>query len=363
MQIAFYAPLKSPDHPVPSGDRLMGRQLHAALVAGGAEVTLASRLRSYLSNPDDHSAAEGVADAADAEVARLAAAWDRSAPPQLWVSYHPYYKSPDLIGPPLCRRFSLPYVTIESSWSGRRNVGIWTQAQRMVLDGLGQAALNICLTRRDRDGILAAEPAAVTAMLAPFIDPAPFLAHPPTPERGRLVTVAMMRAGDKADSYRFLAQALTMLDDLPWRLSIIGDGPVRRQVETEMKDFATRIDWLGLLPSSEIAKVLARAQVYVWPGCGEAYGLAYLEAQAAGVPVLACATAGVPEVVADGVTGLLTPAGDVPAFAAALRGLLTDPKRCEDLARQSRPHAEAHHSHTAATKRLAALLAPLVEKP
>jgi glycosyltransferase involved in cell wall biosynthesis len=360
-QIAFYAPLKSPDHPVPSGDRLMARQLCTALSAGGAEVVLASSLRSYLPDPADQTAADQMAVAAEAEVARLAADWDRSAPPRLWLCYHPYYKSPDLIGPPLCRRFGLPYVTIESSWSARRNSGIWAETQGKVLDGLHQAALNICLTRRDQAGIAAAAPDAATALLAPFIDPAPFLALEPTPDPGRLVTVAMMRPGDKVASYRFLAQALALVDDLPWRLSVIGDGPARPQVEADLGPYAARIDWLGALPQTDIAKALAHAQIYVWPGCGEAYGLAYLEAQAAGLPVLACATAGVPEVVANGETGLLTPAGDVPAYAAALRRLLTDASLCKALAVKTRPHILARHSLTAATQRLATLLAPLLE--
>ena len=65
--------------------------------------------------------------------------------------------------------------------------------------------------------------------------------------------------------------------------------------------------------------------LYVWPGCGEAYGLAYLEAQAAGLPVVAQDIAGVPDVVRDGETGVLTPAGDAAAFADAIATLA---RRC-----------------------------------
>jgi len=53
MKIAFYAPLKSPDHPVPSGDRLMARMLIAALRIGGHEVAIASDLRSFMAKPSD----------------------------------------------------------------------------------------------------------------------------------------------------------------------------------------------------------------------------------------------------------------------------------------------------------------------
>ena len=66
------------------------------------------------------------------------------------------------------------------------------------------------------------------------------------------------------------------------------------------------------------------SDIFVWPGHGEAYGLAYLEAQAAGLPVVAQATHGVPSVVVGGETGILTPAGDVAAYRAAIAELIAD---------------------------------------
>ncbi len=53
MRIAFYAPLKAPDHPVPSGDRTIARLLIAALKRGGAKVEVASRIRARISEPDE----------------------------------------------------------------------------------------------------------------------------------------------------------------------------------------------------------------------------------------------------------------------------------------------------------------------
>ena len=138
----------------------------------------------------------------------------------------------------------------------------------------------------------------------------------------------MMRPGDKLDSYRLLARALERLADLPWTLSIIGDGPCRAEVMAEFSDIsAKRIDWLGQIEPAAVQPVLSGADIYVWPGCGEAFGLAYLEAQAAGLPVVAQNTAGVPEVVIAGRTGLLTPPNDSAAFADAIRFLLTHASR------------------------------------
>ena len=77
--------------------------------------------------------------------------------------------------------------------------------------------------------------------------------------------------------------------------------------------------------SAELAGVYAAADLYVWPACNEAYGMALLEAQAAGVPVVAGREGGVADVVADGATGLLVEPRSPTAFAAAVRSLLARP--------------------------------------
>ena len=74
----------------------------------------------------------------------------------------------------------------------------------------------------------------------------------------------------------------------------------------------------GAVPHAELPAIYASADLYLWPAINEAYGMAFLEAQAAGLPVVAGRTGGVPAVVADGVTGVLTPIGDAAAFAAAI---------------------------------------------
>jgi len=324
MKIAFYSPLKSPNHPVPSGDRLMARLLIEALTRAGHVVEIASELRTFSGDPEGRARAP-IEAAAAAEIERLGAAWQAGGAPDVWFCYHPYYKAPDLIGPVLARRFGLAYVTAEASYSGRRNQGIWANDQTRLIEAVQGAALNLCFTRRDRDGLAAAAPEGRYTLLQPFIDPSAFLAGDRRPQPGRLAAVAMMRAGDKMESYRMLAAALARLQHLPWSLSVVGDGPLREEVSALFAPLTPqRIVWHGQRSGPEIADILRQSALYVWPGTGEAYGLAYLEAQAAGLPVVAQAVAGVPEVVRDGVTGLLTPAGDVAAYAAAVERLLTD---------------------------------------
>ena len=100
MRIAFYAPLKWPGHPVPSGDRLLARMFVAALEAAGHEVLLASRLRTYEGRGDAARQAR-IAAVGAAFARRLIRRWQRpdAGAPDLWFTYHVYHKAPDHLGP------------------------------------------------------------------------------------------------------------------------------------------------------------------------------------------------------------------------------------------------------------------------
>ncbi|WP_199178582.1 glycosyltransferase family 4 protein [Acidimangrovimonas sediminis] len=335
----------------------MARQLVAALEGKGHRVREMSTLRAF-SRDNYADALDHLHTLAGAEVARLTEAWRQTAPPRLWLTYHPYYKAPDLIGPVLCRRFGLPYVTVETSHSPRRDGQGWAGWQAEVLAGIDLAAVNICLTGRDRQGILAARPGARVAELPPFLDPGPFALVQARPGDSRtLAVVAMMRPGDKLESYRRLAAALSGLTG-DWRLAIVGDGPERAAVDALFAGIPLpRIEWCGQLPPEAVARVLSRAALLVWPGCGEAYGLAYLEAQCAGLPVVAEATAGVPDVVAEGRTGLLVPEGDTAALTAALARLLDDPALRDRMGAAARDFVLGERSAARAGERLDAILA------
>ena len=125
MTLAFFAPLKAPDHPVPSGDRTMARALIAALCHAGYDVQVASDLRIY-DSVGDSAVQDALMGDADAEVARIlesaeAKTW------RCWVTYHNYYKGPDLIGPAVCRTLGIPYVQVESTRARKRLTGPWAR--------------------------------------------------------------------------------------------------------------------------------------------------------------------------------------------------------------------------------------------
>ncbi len=270
--------------------------------------------------------------AAQCEADRLIAMWERSSawPPDVWFAYHPYYKAPDLIGSRVAARYGMITVTAEASHAEKRATGPWARWHTANEACIRAAALHVCFTSRDAEGLDGLVDPNRIAMLPPFLDPGPFggvTRRASRADRVALVTVAMMRPGDKFRSYAFLAEALARLPhSLPWHLTIIGDGPERPGVERLFGEIpAGRLTWAGERKRDEVASLFASADLYVWPGFGEAYGIAYLEAQAAGLPVLAMNCGGIASVVNNGTTGFLVPEGDGPAYAQALSRLIADP--------------------------------------
>ncbi len=361
--IAFYAPLKPPHHPIPSGDRKMARQLVAALEAGGHRVEVISALRMY--RPIAHES--NVFEMARQEAQSIIAAWERQGarPADLWFSYHPYYKAPDVIGPIVSRHFGIPYVTAEASHAGKRDRDEWRRSQAVVADALRLASLNLCFTADDAEGIERIAGAGRVAMLVPFIETTP--AGPVAARRMhtplRLVTVAMMRPGVKVRSYRFLAAALARLDGLDWRLRVAGDGPAMAQVQAAFCGFDEgRVEFAGELAHEAVAALIDDSDLFVWPGFGEAYGLSYLEAQAAGLPAVGLDTHGVPSVIRHGETGLLVREAAPEAYAAAIARIARDPALYERLSTAARRFVAEERSLAAAAKVLARHLAPLMAR-
>ena len=135
----------------------------------------------------------------------------------------------------------------------------------------------------------------------------------------------MMRAADKLDSYRLLAEALAGVS-APWRLVVVGDGPDRAAVEAALGRLPPeRVALAGAIEPEALPALYLGADLFVFPGLGEALGLVYLEAAAARLPVIACAGPGPAAMVAPGASVLTE--RTAPAFGAAVAALLADPSR------------------------------------
>lgn len=329
----------------------MARQLIKALQLAGHEVDLMSRFKCRLKSPGGLAATKAQA---EAEVEAIAGEWQRSGVPDLVVVYHVYYKSPDLIGAALAQRFGVPYVTVEASYAGKRDKDEWSQAQAVSSTAIRQAQLNICLTPRDAEGIARLVPRRRVAMLAPFVDLDGFDQVTYREVHGgpvELITVAMMSKGNKINSFNMLAKSLKHLSQANWRLTIVGDGPVRDDVEA-LFDGMVNVRFAGQMDRSAVVGYLSHSDVFVWPGYREAFGLAYLEAQAMGLPVAAMRSGGVASVVEDGRTGILVDEGDEVALANALDRLIADEGMRRSLGRQARAFVHGERSLVNAARQL-----------
>jgi len=127
---------------------------------------------------------------------------------------------------------------------------------------------------------------------------------------------------------------------------IAGDGSLREELRQTARALHAPVTFAGALERRDVASAFAAADVVVVPSvidrAGNVDGLpnTLLEALACGRPVVASAVAGIPDVVEDGVNGLLVQAGDPAALAGALRRLISDPETRTSLGRAARQSAE-----------------------
>jgi N-acetyl-alpha-D-glucosaminyl L-malate synthase BshA len=126
----------------------------------------------------------------------------------------------------------------------------------------------------------------------------------------------------------------------PAQLVLVGDGPDRSTAEFLAHDFGIheRVHFLG--KQDRVNELLALADLLLMPSEMESFGLAALEAMACKVPSIATHVGGVPELIEDGVTGLLFDVGDVDAMAAGASNLLNDPARLQAMRNAARRTAQ-----------------------
>jgi glycosyltransferase involved in cell wall biosynthesis len=142
--------------------------------------------------------------------------------------------------------------------------------------------------------------------------------------------------------------AIAAMAEVPGAVLVVaGEGHYRPTLEeaAQAAGLTDRVRFLGRIPHEDLPRLLAVSDVLVATSfASETFGIALVEAQACGVPVVASHFGGFPEVVKDGQTGLLVPPQDPSALAAALRALLTDPARRQRMGEAGR-HWVAEQFH------------------
>lgn len=359
-RVAFYAPMKPPSHPVPSGDRAFARALLAAIADVDIQVDVVSTVQTHESKGDVTRQA-ALRAAAETEAARLIGRL-ATDPPDIWVTYHNYYKAPDFIGHAVTSALGLPYVQIEASRASKRLVGPWSEYAKSAEAAIDAADVVLYLTDNDLIALKRrCPPRQRLISLKPFL---PFndlqTATDPAQNLPTMLTAGMMRTGDKLASYRIIADMLASLKTPDWRLDIAGDGPARDDVERLMAPFDDHVHFLGQLDANQMTQAYANAAVFVWPGVNESFGMVYLEAQAAGLPVVAQNRPGVRDVLAPG--EYPTPEEGPSALAAQADMLMADPALCRRLGRTGRETIASDYLIGSARATFRSAIAPLLER-
>ena len=131
-----------------------------------------------------------------------------------------------------------------------------------------------------------------------------------------------------------LAQAYRQLRDegLPIQLYLVGDGPYLQALHEAMPEAI----FTGYLRGKELAAAYASADVFVFPSTTDTFGNVVIEAQASGVPVIVSDTGGPKELVEENVNGVVTKSHDVEDLVRAIRDLVNDKRKRDQMSRQAR---------------------------
>jgi glycosyltransferase involved in cell wall biosynthesis len=333
VKIALYCPNKPLTHPNPSGDLVIAEGLRNTLNRFGhqCEEVVQFRSRWFWKSPEGwRRAAVGLA-----RGLRNA----RRMAPGIWVTYHSYYKSPDVLGPWASRLLGIPYVLFQPMFGTRRRKDPRTRVGFYLnLLAIRHACHSFVNNLDDLEAMRRVAPPESITYLPPGIFPEQFGRDEHRglgirrdlhigPDVPVIMTAARFRADVKYESlvHLFRSLARLRLRRPNFRLLVAGDGPM----ESRLKELAEELlpgqtAFVGRVPRERMFEYYSAADVFAFPGIGESLGMVFLEAQACRLPVVALNTGGIPQVVRSGETGRLVPRDDGEAMAEALDDLLDD---------------------------------------
>lgn len=220
-------------------------------------------------------------------------------------------------------------------------------------DVLRQADAVLTLTGRAARHVLAdGVPPERVHVLPSGFEPALFAAAAADPEVSALPGRRILFVGrlHPQKDLPTLLRAVPLLGTPGARLVVVGDGPDRPQAERLARQLGLgrAVTFLGAVPHHRIPAILAAGEVLAMPSRYEELGSVLVEALRAGLPAVASRVGGIPDVVRDGVTGLLVPPGDPAALAAGLDRVLGQPTLAARLSAAGRERATAYDwSHLA----------------
>jgi glycosyltransferase involved in cell wall biosynthesis len=373
MRIGFYAPLKSPNSPVPSGDRKMARLLMKALQNLGHDVELVSEFRSWEGRGDSGQQSYIQAQA-DKEFMSVCAKYKAGRKLDCIFTYHLYHKAPDWIGGRLADYLDVPYLIAEASYAPKQSQGYWNVGHQQAEKCIRQARGVLSLNKDDMDCVnsILVE-GQVHMFVHPFSDEVAVKISDLDADRQLfsqkfgiasssvwLVCTAMMRQGDKFKSFQLLSNTLGNIALADWKLIVIGDGEQRLEVEALFKFYRDRVIFTGQLGYPELKKWLGCCDLYVWPGYREAFGLALLEAVSAGLPTVSYDYGGISSIIRNQFNGIVVEPGNSEKFAKSVFDLIADSSLRQTMSENAIEKYRQDHTLDAAKIKLAKFLKEVI---
>ncbi len=351
MRICFYAPFKPLGHPNPSGDLIIATGLHDFLREQGHEICIVSNLRSRWIYWKPWLFPKFLKEYSNS------AKRVRQFAPDIWLTYHCYYKAPDLLGPSLCQRHNVPYVLFQGIYSTKRRRKLRT-APGFFLNRRALLQADHLFTNRENDlkNLRRIIPEKNLSHIKPGIFPDEFSLSKNSRRTKRqewdvgdspvILSAAMFRPDVKTEGLLWMINALGKLadQDIAFSLVIAGDGRERETLEKcAAERLPGRVRFLGKITRERMDEFYSGGDIFAFPGIRESLGMVFLEAQSCGLPVIAFDNGGIPEVVETGKTALLTQSYDEEAFCAAVKQLLQDKEQRDRMGQAAAKHVRRHH--------------------
>jgi glycosyltransferase involved in cell wall biosynthesis len=351
MKICFYAPFKPLTHLNPSGDLIIAQGLYDFLSNLGHQIKTVSPLRSrwifwkpwrWLSILHEQHQADKIA---------------YYFLPDIWLTYHTYYKAPDFLGPHVTQRQKIPYVIFQGIYSTKRRRDLRTGPGFLFNRRALRMASHILSNRQeDEINLRRIIPENRLSYVSPGIFPKDFQFDPLARTELRrfwnvgetpvVLSAAMFRPDVKTEGLSWVIRACGKLfaQGTNLFLAIAGDGKQKHILKSLAEQYLPgRVIFAGKIQRKQMYRFYSAGDLFVFPGIGESLGMVFLEAQSCGRPVVAFKNGGIPEVVQNGKTGLLTPVFSEPDFLSAIQKLLDNRHLAEKMGRTASEYVREKH--------------------
>ncbi len=352
MKIAFYAPFKPLGHKNPSGDLIIARGLVGFLKDRGHTIGVQSTLRARWIYFKPWLWPVLLMDFLKCLACLI------KNPPDIWLTYHTYYKSPDLLGPWICSLLGIKYVVFQGIYSTKRKRRLKTMPgfylNRAALLRADHVFTNKLSDLKNLKRII---PEGCLTYVRPGIHPHEFAADKTAGKKLKqewgipdscpvILTACMFRDDVKTKGLSWLLQCCANLvkKGVKFHLLIAGSGTMEKKLKAIADEHIPGcFTFVGKVQREEMYKFYSSGDIFAFPGIRESLGMVYLEAQSCGVPVVAFDNGGIPEVVKNEKTGFLLPMYDCPSFSGMLTRLLEDEEGRAQMGKDAAHYVKHFH--------------------